>query len=52
MAEKTGAVRVPATRIRCPQCGLIAEGIRCPRCNSVKLVACAGSCRSCKTKCG
>jgi hypothetical protein len=41
-----------APLLKCPRCGLEAEGVRCPRCNAVKVTGCGGSCRGCKTGCG
>lgn len=47
-----GGLTVTGIKTPCPTCGLLAEGVRCPRCNTMKLVGCMGSCRTCKTKCG
>jgi hypothetical protein len=49
-AEECEAVSAPV--LKCPRCGLVAEGVRCPRCNAVKVEGCGGSCRGCKVGCG
>lgn len=46
-----GGPTVTSIKTLCPTCGTVAEGIRCPRCNTMKVLSCSGSCRTCKVKC-
>jgi hypothetical protein len=43
--------QVCGPKLKCPRCGLEAEGLRCTRCNAVKVSGCEGLCSACKTGC-